>query len=227
MSANPTDRACVLWMELDGEIYSPAMSLGRATQETIERDIWNGAHAGVCHAVYSYGSFANGGSYCREITREVAERLGRMSLASSGKPAASALAFLEMFGVGHCDAGAAAPARSDDRPVFAQMPAGSAAKRPPARKRRAKVLSPEELRAQPQFKLPIAGGKQDVAPSSTRIETEEEADVEVLSLKDTRPLAEIEAGWTRFDQKLREMGIKLPKDEKTAVPEPLRAAKAS
>jgi hypothetical protein len=222
VSTNPTDRAYVLWMKRDGEIYSPGMSLDRATQDSIERDIWNGVHAGICHAVYSYGAFANGGSYCREITQEVAERLGRMSFESGSRPAAAALSFLETFGVEHRRLAAPPSARPDDR--TAQAPA----KRAPARKRRAKVLSPEELRAQPQFKLPIAGGKQSAAATVTRIEAREEADVGVLSLKDTRPLAEIEAGWARFDQKLRDMGIKLPKDEDVAVPasEPRKAAKA-
>jgi hypothetical protein len=218
VSTNPTDRAYVLWMKRDGEIYSPGMSLDRATQESIEGDIWNGVHAGICHAVYSYGSFANGGIYCREITQEIAERLGRMSFEGGSRPAAAALSFLESFGVAHRRL---ASVRPDERTAKAP------AKRAPVRKRRAKVLSPEELRAQPQFKLPIAGGKQSAAPSSTRIEAREGADVGVLSLKDTRPLAEIEAGWARFDQKLRDMGVKLPKDEHVAVSasEPRKAAK--
>jgi len=231
MSPNPTDRACLLWMDLEGEIFSPGMSLGRATREMIERDIWNGAYSGVCHAVYSYGSYANGGSYCRDITREVAESLWRMSLAGKSRPAASAIAFLEKFEL--------ELAEERFEPLLDAAALGASSAKPrKARRRRAKELTPEELRAQPQFKLPIPGGKSAAQGSeqggqpSTRVEAggeaEVKADVGMLSLKDTRPRAEIEGAWRRFDTKLRDMGVKLPAEAGEGGPpamHPLRTAK--
>ena len=80
MSRGATDHALLLWMEGEGEIYSPAMTLSRSSEEAVTRDLWECAHAGVCHSVYRYGTHANGGSYCREITQDIAARLGRLSL---------------------------------------------------------------------------------------------------------------------------------------------------
>jgi hypothetical protein len=40
----------------------------------------------------------------------------------------------------------------------------------------------------------------------------------VTSLKDTRPLAEQEAGWQRFDQRMQELGVKPGRDEAGALP---------
>ncbi|MFI5013919.1 MAG: hypothetical protein ACHQAY_16385 [Hyphomicrobiales bacterium] len=222
MSINATDHACILWMELDGDIYSPEVSLGRATRDMIVRDLGDGAYKGTCHAVYSYGTYRNGGSYCSEITSEIARALSRRSLEASAEPCGSVRAFLDAEGLEYFrDAGERADRlRPQDRLFQLHRPAKPAspkAKRAP-RQRRAKPLSPEELRAQPQFKLPIQGGKQGVAPQSIRTEFQEEDGVEVLSMKEARPAAEIKADWERFDQKLRDLGFKLPKDETIAVP---------
>jgi hypothetical protein len=232
VTRNATAHAHVLWMDLDGDIYSPEMSLSRATAEMIERDIWNGIYPGVCHAVYSYGTYANGGSYCSEVTQDVATRLGRMSFAGRRGPAEPARAFLDAMGIAYFDEGRAAPQEwPKHQPFELQAPnsPGSPVKRSAPQKRRSRSPSPPELRAQPQFKLPIAGGKDSLsprlestverersAPLSAATESDEDAGVEVLSLKDTRPLAEQVAAWKGFHQKMREMGVKVagnPGDE--------------
>jgi hypothetical protein len=202
-------------MEREGEIYSPGMTLGRSSEEAIERDLWECSHAGVCHSVYRYGTHGNGGSYCREITQEVAARLGRLSLAARRRPAEPVRAFLQAFGVEFFGEDEEhVPSGVPSYPLFemrAPQPSESA-KRTSRRKSRAKRLDPEELRLQPQFKLPIAGGK-DIAGSRSKesaVESQDgdDAGIERLSLRDARPYKEQAAAWERFDQKLREMGVK-------------------
>jgi hypothetical protein len=216
-------------MERQGEIYSPAMTLSRSSEEAVERDLWECTYAGVCHSVYRYGTHANGGSYCREITQEVAARLGRLSRALRRQPAEPVRSFLDAFGVQFFEGRPA-----DERPAYQpfEMRAPQAtgpSKRMPRRKSRAKRLNPEELRAQPQFKLPIAGGKVvgasrrsagEATPSPVEpaaVETNERSGVELLSMKDCRPFEEQAAAWERFDQKLRGMGV-------TGTSEPGQAA---
>jgi hypothetical protein len=219
VSASATDHAVVLWMQHERDIYSPEMSLGRSSEAAIERDLWEGAYPGVCQGIYSYGTHANGGSYCREITQDVAARLGRLSLATRRRPAESVRAFLEAFGIGyfgetveHGERELGAP------PPFEMQPPRSdeRARKMSRRKRRAKPLSAQELWAQPQFKLPIAGGREGEGSRSdddaergspAAVRSDEHAGVDELSLKDERPHAEQEAAWRRFDEKLREMGI--------------------
>jgi hypothetical protein len=204
-----TGEAHVLWMELDGEIYSPAVPLQRATLELIERDLWNGAYAGVCHAVYSYGAYPNGGSFCRDVTREVAARLGGMSFAATDEVKAPVRSFLEAMGVA-CREDRARPRDRPAREVFEMVsPVEPVARaRRNAAKRRQRTPTPQELRAQPQLKLPIAGGK--AAAPATRgqelvVESEQDdgAGVEALSLRDTRSLAEQRASWDRFRAMIR------------------------
>jgi hypothetical protein len=220
VTGNATAHAHVLWMDLDGDIYSPEMSLSRATAEMIERDIWNGTYPGVCHAVYSYGTYANGGSYCSEVTQDVATRLGRMSFAGRRGPAAPARAFLDAMGIAYFDEGRAGSQVGPKQQPF-ELQAPDLPDSP--------VKSPSlpELRAQPQFKLPIAGGKDSQsprfenersAPLSAATESDEDAGVEVLSLKDTRPLAEQVAAWKGFHQKMREMGVKAAGDPGDGLP---------
>ena len=206
-------------MEREGEIYSPAMTLGRSSEEAVERDLWECSHAGVCHSVYRYGTHANGGSYCREITQELAARLGRLSLAARRRPAEPVRAFLQALGVEFFGEDEEhVPSDVSSYPPF-EMRApqeNESARRTSRRKSRAKRLDPEELRTQPQFKLPIAGGK-DIGGSRSEesaesaVESNDEggdADVERLSLRDTRPHKEQAAAWERFDRRLREMGVK-------------------
>lgn len=215
MSRNATGHALVLWMERDGEIYSPAMVLARSSEEALERDLWECAYAGVCHSIYRYGTHGNGGSYCREITPEVAARLGRLSLATRRRPAEPVRVFLQNFGEDFFDEIEAPAADVLARPFEMWAPRPSATStRVPRRKSRAKRLDPEDLRAQPQFKLPIAGGKA-ISSHSTEGEAEktteaDETGIERLSLKDARPAEEQAAAWERFDRKLREMGVKAP-----------------
>ena len=216
MSRSATDHGFVLWMEREGEIYSPSMPLCRNAQDAIESDIWQCVHAGVCHSIYRYGSERNGGSYCREITEEVAARLGRMSFSARREPASPVRRFLEAFGVEFYT-------QVDDRlaldrrayPHF-EMEAPRAdlpARKNSRRKGRSKPLTAEELRAQPQFKLPIPGGRSPEASTSTNaIESDEESGVEQVSLRDERPLVDQSAAWQRFDEKLRAMGIKRPSE---------------
>ena len=64
------------------DAFATMCKLIAPSEEAIARDLWECAHAGVCHSVYRYGTHANGGSYCREITQDVATRLGRLSLAT-------------------------------------------------------------------------------------------------------------------------------------------------
>jgi hypothetical protein len=146
----------VLWMEYEDDIYSPETSLRRATRENFEDDIWRGEYPGVCHAVYSYGTYPNGGSYCREITLEIASGMARRSFEQAIEPIPTVCAFLEAAGevwFKERREGVISP-----RPM--QMHEEIAPARSPAKPRkRVKTASPEELRAQPQFKLPIAGGK--------------------------------------------------------------------
>jgi hypothetical protein len=156
MRQSPTTHSMVLWMEYDGDIYSPETSLGRATRENFEDDIWRGEYPGVCHAVYSYGTYPNGGSYCREITLEIASGMTRRSFEQEIEPIPAVCAFLEAAGevwFKERREGVISPRLIQMREEIA--PARSRAKR----RKGAKKASPEELRAQPQFKLPIAGGK--------------------------------------------------------------------
>ena len=199
--------AHVLWMERDGEIYSPAMPLRRSTPELIARDLWNGAYTGVCHAVYSYGAYPNGGSFCREVTQDVAERLGEMSFATSDEASTPVRAFLETAGVA-CREARGGMRREPEGEAFEMVspPEPTVRTRRNASKRRAKALTPEELRAQPQFKLPIAGGRAEVSRARDLIaesESDEEAGVESVSLRDTRPLAQQKASWDRFRAMIR------------------------
>jgi len=193
-------------MELDGEIYSPRMPLGRARLDVIERDIWNGAHAGVCHAVYSYGSHPNGGGFCREVTQEVAARLGRMSFSARDEIRAPLRAFLEAMGVTYREHREPRRDGPHDHPFEMEAPPepASRAKRGAAR-RRSRALTPEELRAQPQLKLPIVGGGAAAPSGKLFVETEPDqgSGVGTVSLKDTRPLAEQKASWDRFRAAVR------------------------
>ncbi len=197
-----TDDACILWMELDGEVYSPDMPLSRASLELICRDIWNGAYAGICRAVYRYGAPANGGSYCREVTQEVAARLGEMSFAASDAPRASVRTFLEAMGIAY-DKGGAPQSVEAARPAFEMVspPEPASRTRRASLRRKAKAPTPQELRAQPQLKLPIAGGKGgEASHDRLLVESDHDADlgVQAVSLKDPRPLAEQKASWDRF-----------------------------
>ena len=204
-----TGDAHVVWMEFDGELYSPRTPLSRATLELIERDIWNGAYAGVCHAVYSYGSHANGGGYCREVTQDLAERLGRMSFTGRGAVAAPVRAFLEAMGVDYYEDRSSRRGEMSVEPFqMLAPPEPVPAARRGSPRRRSRSLSPEELRAQPQLKLPIAGGKTGEAVASpgkflVEIERDEEAGIEVLTLKDTSSVAEQEASWDRLRAMVR------------------------
>ncbi|MBV9519921.1 MAG: hypothetical protein JO068_17565 [Hyphomicrobiales bacterium] len=219
MSRSATDHGLILWMEREGDIYSPAMRLSQSSEEAIERDLWECVHAGACHSIYRYGTHANGGSYCREITEEVAARLGRLSLSMRRPPAGPVRSFLEAHGV---EFFASIPERLDrdlpaSPPFQMQAPqSGGSAKKSARRKSRSKPLTPEELRAQPQFKLPIAGGR-DVeisrtasgeAPVPSPGENDDASGIERVSLRDERSLADRSAAWKRFDEKLREMGVK-------------------
>ncbi len=189
------------------------MSLGRSSEAAIERDLWEGAYPGVCQRIYSYGTHANGGSYCREITQDVAARLGRLSLATRRRPAESVRAFLEAFGIEYFgETVGARRARIGGSSTLRDAAAsvGRARTQNARRKRRAKPLSAQELRAQPQFKLPIAGGKEgegsrsdDAAErgSPAAVRSDEHAGVDELSLKDERPLAEQEAAWRAVRRK--------------------------
>ena len=219
VSASATDHAVVLWMQHEGDIYSPEMSLGRSSEAAIERDLWEGAYPGVCQGIYSYGTHANGGSYCREITQDVAARLGRLSLATRRRPAELGARlsrslrhriFRRNGGAWRARIGGSSILRD------AAASVGRARTQNDSSKRRAKPLSALELRAQPQFKLPIAGGREgegsrsdDAAErgSPAAVRSDQHARVDELSLKDERPHAEQEAAWQRFDEKLREMGI--------------------
>jgi hypothetical protein len=196
-------------MERHGEVYSPAMPLRRATLDLIALDLWNGAYSGTCHAVYSYGAFSNGGSFCREVTQEIAARLGEISFATAEAAKPAVRTFLAEMGIAWRDSGE----RSQEAPpveAFAMVsppePAARA-KRSPA-KRRPRTPTPQELRAQPQFKLPIAGGK--AASQAERLsrlalenERDEELGIEAVSLRDTRSLAEQKASWDRFRAMMR------------------------
>ena len=214
MSRGATDHALLLWMEGEGEIYSPAMTLSRSSEEAVTRDLWECAHAGVCHSVYRYGTHANGGSYCREITQDIAARLGRLSLVMRREPAEPVRAFLEAFGVAFFGEGEERAAREHHAypPFEMRAPQPSASLRKMSkRKSRAKRLSPDELRVQPQFKLPITGGKRiggSRPESRAAVETDEVTGVERLSLRDERPFEERAAAWERFDRRLREMGAR-------------------
>jgi len=192
-------------MELEGEIYSPSLPLGRARLDLIERDIWNCAYPGICHSVYRYGSQQNGGGYCREVTDEVAARLGRLSFAAQDEVRAPVRAFLEAMGVS-CREDAAAM-KVEPAPAFEMVspPEPAARARHAGTKRRARPVSAEELRAQPQLKLPIAGGRAAAARAGLRVarEQDEEIGVESLSLKDRRPAAQQKAGWERFRRLIR------------------------
>jgi hypothetical protein len=214
-------------MEREGEIYSPVMTLNRSSEEALERDLWECAHAGVCHSIYRYGTHGSGGSYCREITHEVAARLGRLSLAMRRKPAEPVCVFLETFAVEFFGKGEGIGAR--DLPAYPPFEMRAPQQEEPSRtltrrKSRGKRLSPEELRAQPQLKLPISGGR-DVsssrleAPTRNSSTAEPSADdaVERLSLRDERPLAEQAAAWERFDRKLRAIGVKGAQEPKHAL----------
>lgn len=224
MSRGATDHALVLWMEGESEIYSPAMTLSRGSEEAVARDLWECAHAGVCHSVYRYGTHANGGSYCREITQDIAARLGRLSLAMRREPAESVRAFLEAFGVAFFGEGEERAAREHHAYPPFEMSApqpGAPSRKMQKRKSRAKGLSPEELRVQPQFKLPIMGGKQvggSRSESRAAVETDEVTGVERLSLRDERPFEERAAAWERFDRKLREMGARRAAEPQEAAP---------
>jgi hypothetical protein len=201
--------AHILWMELDGEIYSPKMPLSRATFEAIERDIWNGAYAGVCHAVYSYGARPNGGSFCREVTQDLAARLAEMSYTARGDVKASVRAFLEALGIDYYGRRMPSPSGLEGEPFEMRSPPDSVSRpRRASPKRRQRAMSPEELRRQPQLKLPIAGGRSGAAqPASGNLAVESEHDegagVDSLSLKDARSLAEQKASWDRFRSMVR------------------------
>jgi hypothetical protein len=205
--SRPEGDAHILWMERDGELYSPEMPLSRASLDLIERDIWNGTYAGVCRAVYSYGTHANGGGYCREVTQEVAARLGEMSFAGRDAVKAPVRAFLEAMGVAFAER---RPLREEAEAEPFEMIAPpepvARARRAGARKRM-KALTPAELRAQPQLKLPIAGGKSAEGPAKDRLviesQRDEDAGVDSVSLKDTRSLAEQRASWERFRAMMR------------------------
>jgi hypothetical protein len=223
MSRGGTDHALVLWMEGEGEIYSPAMTLGRSSEEAIARDLWECAHAGVCHSVYRYGTHANGGSYCREITQDVATRLGRLSLAMRREPAEPVRAFLKASGIDYFGEEVEPVARdfAAHPPFEMQSPEqGEISRKMPRRKSRSRRLTPEELRAQPQFKLPISGGK-DIGASGREgraaVETDEDTGVERLSLRDERTFAEQAAAWERFDRKMGEMGARREAGPKKAL----------
>ncbi len=221
MSRAATAHALLVWMDREGEIYSPEMTLSRSSEEAVERDLWECVHDGVCHSVYRYGAHANGGSYCREITQEVAARLGRLSFALRRKPAEPVCIFLEASAVEFFGRGEGIGARRpvDHPPFEMRAPEQKEPSRILARrKNRGKQPSPEELRAQPQFKLPISGGKDaEGSPSPTKdsasangpaaLESSDGSGIEQLSLKDERPLMEQAAAWERFDRKLRAMGV--------------------
>jgi hypothetical protein len=204
-----TGDAHILWMELDGEIYSPKMALGRATFEAIARDIWNGAYAGICHAVYSYGARENGGSFCREVTQDLAARLAEISLSARGEVQPSVRAFLEAGGVDYCGRGAPSLNEPAGEPFEMTSPPDPVSRsRRASLRRKARVPSPEELRSQPQFKLPIPGGRAGEAAEESvdllvESEQDEGAGVKSLSLRDTRPLAEQKASWDRFRSMVR------------------------
>jgi hypothetical protein len=156
MRASPTTHGVILWMEYEGDIYCPETSHARATRENVEDDIWHGEHLGVCHAVYSYGAYPNGGSYCRDVTLEVASSVARRSFEQALEPIPAVCAFLQAAGEEWFQErreGVIA-----DRPMPVSQEAAPARQQAKSRKR-TKQLSPEELRAQPQLKLPIAGGK--------------------------------------------------------------------
>jgi len=160
MRASPTTHGVILWMEYEGDIYSPETSHGRATREIFEDEIWHGEHLGMCHAIYSYGAYPNGGSYCRDITLEVASSVARRSFDQALEPIPAVCAFLQAAGEEWFQE------RREGVIAARPMPASeeAAPARPQAKfRKRVKKLSPEELRAQPQLKLPIAGGKSKAA----------------------------------------------------------------
>jgi hypothetical protein len=158
MTSDPTSHGAVLWMEHEGRIYSPETSLRKATREDFEDSVWKGGHPGVCRAVYQYGAYPNGGSYCRAITSEIARNLARRSLVSAIVPIEAVRAFLESEGEDYFrqDEEVAALHGRATRLRPNAVPRTTPAVSP---RKRARKLSPEELRAQPQFKLPISGGK--------------------------------------------------------------------
>lgn len=149
-----TAQSVIVWMDDDGDLYIPETSLKDANEDSIEQDIWTGEHAGVCQAIYSYGAFWNGGSYCVDITDRIAERLSRRSLTAAREPVEAARRFLEERGLDYHQGDVW---RAEPLQIMEAREATRSAKPKPKRKR--KVLTPEELRAQPQFKLPIEGGK--------------------------------------------------------------------
>jgi hypothetical protein len=145
----------VLWMQdAAGDIYSPERRLADANEPAIEDDIWNGENVGVCHSIYAYGSYDNGGSWCCDITGRIAERLAQRSLDGRREPAEAVRAFLEQEGYAYHGSEIWTSESLRD-PAPTRPAAQPAAKL----KRRAKILTPEQMREQPQFKLPIAGGK--------------------------------------------------------------------
>jgi hypothetical protein len=223
----PADAACVLWMQHEGEIYSPKMPLERATFELIARDLWNGAYPGICHSVLCYGAHANGGGYCREITQDLAARLGEMSFSARDEMKGPVRAFLEAMGVPYRGHGAGRGVDASFEMVAPPEPV-TRAKRAGARKR-AKPATAAELRAQPQLKLPIAGGRHIAAAAKDRLvmdgEHDDDAGVESMSLKDTRSLAEQRASWERFRAMVRSWRSPAGADE-AAGPAQRRTRKA-
>jgi hypothetical protein len=132
------------------------MDAGRDRRHLFTRAAAGECHAvlRVCHAAYSYGASDSGAARLSDATPEVARLLSDRSFDAGREPPEPVRLFLEEEGTDYYG--------RERYPVPVERPQPHTAAVPAMAKRRRKPLTPEQLREQPQFKLPITGGKAGV-----------------------------------------------------------------